>query len=119
MGKNDERVALPCPHGRLPIDGVDGWKHCPHCLGINQLKVATPKPNTTKDEIGEAVEKTVDYLYKIEGDCPPELYQAIATLRQLINEEFNPEKSISSQFIYDIINPAITKLVARMLQGRN
>ena len=26
---------LPCPHGRDPIGDQDGWKHCPHCLGLN------------------------------------------------------------------------------------
>ncbi len=29
---------LPCPHGRLPNNGQDGWKHCPHCLGVNNLE---------------------------------------------------------------------------------
>lgn len=57
-------------------------------------------------QLREAAQKTVDYLYKIEGDCPPELYKSIATLRQLINEEFKPEKQLSSQFIFDIISPA-------------
>lgn len=51
----------------------------------------------------ERLEKTADYLYKIDGDCPPEIYQAIATLRQLINEEFKPTKPLSSQFIYDVL----------------
>ena len=60
----------------------------------------------TDEQLREAAQKTVDYLYKIEGDCPPELYKAIATLRQLINEEFKPEKQLSSQFIFDIISPA-------------
>ena len=42
----DDQIALPhqeddgecgkyCPHGRPPMNGVDGWRHCPHCLGIN------------------------------------------------------------------------------------
>lgn len=31
-----ENKLLPCPHGRLPADGEHGWKHCPHCLEINQ-----------------------------------------------------------------------------------
>ena len=53
------------------------------------------------------IKETTDYLYKIDGECPPELYQAIDTLRQLINEEFKPEKSLSSQFIYDIIYPRL------------
>lgn len=59
------------------------------------------------NKVEEAVKNTIDYLYKIEGDCSPELYQAIAMLRQLINEEFKPAKSVSSQFIYDVISPAI------------
>lgn len=59
--------------------------------------------------LDEAVQNTVDYLYTIKGDCSDELYQAIATLRQLINEEFVPNgKSVSSQFIYDIIAPTLT-----------
>lgn len=57
--------------------------------------------------IEKAVQKTVDYLYKVDGDCSDEAYQAIATLRQLINEEFKPEKSISSQFIYDILKEVL------------
>jgi len=61
-----------------------------------------------EDSLNKAVQKTVDYLYNIKGDVEPELYQAIATLRQLINEEFKPKESISSQFIYDILNPAIS-----------
>ena len=26
----------PCPHGRYPIAGEDGWKRCPNCLGLNR-----------------------------------------------------------------------------------
>lgn len=29
---------LPCPHMRMPMNGQDGWRHCPHCLGINNIK---------------------------------------------------------------------------------
>mgnify|MGYP001601062567 FL=1 len=32
LGKDD---GFPCPHGRMPMDGFDGWRHCPHCLGLN------------------------------------------------------------------------------------
>lgn len=28
-------TALPCPHGREPMNGQHGYLHCPHCLGIN------------------------------------------------------------------------------------
>jgi len=65
-----------------------------------------------RDNINVAAQKTVDYLYKIEGDCSPELYQIIDTLRQLINEEFvGKNKSVSSQVIYDILNPKLHKLL--------
>lgn len=37
---------LPCPHGRLPIGESDGWKHCPHCLGLNN-PVILPSVTTT------------------------------------------------------------------------
>ena len=58
----------------------------------------------TQVDIENAAQKTIDYLYKIEGDCSPELYEAIATLRQLINEEYlHKNKSVSSQFIYDVL----------------
>lgn len=69
-------------------------------------KVGDASNSIADKQLGEAAQKTVDYLYKIEGDCPTELYKAIATLRQLINEEFKPEKQLSSQFIFDIISPA-------------
>ena len=61
----------------------------------------------TQNDIEKAAKDTADYLYKIEGDCPPELYEAISMLRQLINEEFKPAKSLSSQFIYDILYPRL------------
>lgn len=67
--------------------------------------------NELNKKLVDAAKKTVDYLYNIDGDCPDEVYRAIAMLRQLINEEFKPEKSLSSQFIYDIIYPAITEQV--------
>ena len=25
----------PCPHGREPMNGQNGYLHCPHCLGVN------------------------------------------------------------------------------------
>lgn len=66
---------------------------------------------TLQEKLHEATKKTVDYLYKIDGDCSPELYEAIAILRQLINEEFVPKrKSVSSQMIFDVLNPKLTAL---------
>jgi hypothetical protein len=50
-------------------------------------------------------------VYTIEGECPEELEQAIGMLRQLINEEFKPKKTVTSQFIYDIIYPAVKELL--------
>lgn len=73
---------------------------------LSRNKVGAASNSIADKQLGEAAQKTVDYLYKIEGDCPTELYKAIATLRQLINEEFKPEKQLSSQFIFDIISPA-------------
>ena len=62
------------------------------------------RPTPTQVELENAAQKTIDYLYKIKGDCSPELYEAIATLRQLINEEYlHKNKSVSSQFIYDVL----------------
>lgn len=48
---NKEGVGLPCPHGRMPSGDVDGWKHCPHCLGINSIKTApqTPLPERIEE----------------------------------------------------------------------
>lgn len=61
-----------------------------------------------KDNIDIAVQKTVDYLYTIKGECSPELYTAINRLRQLINEEFvGKNKLVSSQLIFDILEQAI------------
>ena len=42
-----------------------------------------------------------DYLYH--KGITVEQYRAISTLRQLINEEFKPQKQVSNQFIYDVI----------------
>lgn len=71
-------------------------------VDANQLK--------TDDKLDKAIQNTADYLYKIDGECSTELQQAIAILRQLINEEYvGKDKTVSSQLIYDIINPAITK----------
>jgi hypothetical protein len=59
----------------------------------------------------ETIKDIAHHLYNIEGDCDPELYKAIATLRQLINEEFKPTKSVTSQFIYDILSPCLNQLM--------
>lgn len=84
---------------------IDTDKPCKHVIYQKPITITTP---ATKP-LDEAVQNTVDYLYTIKGDCSDELYQAIATLRQLINEEFVPNgKSVSSQFIYDIIAPTLT-----------
>lgn len=58
---------------------------------------------TKPNNVEEAAQKTVDYLYKIDGELTPEQYQAISTLRQLINEEFKPQKQVSNQFIYSVL----------------
>ena len=70
----------------------------------------------------DLIETTANYLYHIDGDCSPELYGAIALLRQLINEEFlDKNKTVSSQFIFDIINPAVQALIdeARIDEAAN
>ena len=46
----DEKEILPCPHGRLPMNGQDGWKHCPHCLGLSSL---SPSPAYVADFLDE------------------------------------------------------------------
>jgi ribonuclease I len=60
----------------------------------------------------DKAQKTADYLYSLDDSCPPELRQAIATLRQLTNEEFvHKDKTISSQLIWDILKEAFTKQI--------
>ena len=67
-----------------------------------------------KNSIESAIKKTADYLYKIVGDCSPELYQAIDRLRQLTNEEFvGKNKQVSSQLIYDTLIEAIQREVKK------
>lgn len=63
----------------------------------------------TQKDIEQAAKDIADYLYKIEGECPPELYEAISMLRQFINEEFKPAKLISNQIIYDILYPKLSE----------
>jgi hypothetical protein len=55
----------------------------------------------------EKLKSSLTKLYDIDADCPKELRQAIGILRQLLNEEYNPSRPVTSQFIYDIIYPAI------------
>ena len=58
----------------------------------------------------EELEATTNRLYSIEGDCPPELAQVFDLLRQLINEEFVHKSAfITSQNLYDVLYPKITK----------
>lgn len=60
------------------------------------------------ETIGEMLQQTADYLYTIEGDCSPEARKFIDTTRQIINEEFvHMGKTVSSQFLFDMIKPVI------------
>lgn len=52
MGKN-----YPCPHGRLPMNGQDGWKHCPHCLGLNTKATDLASENLASRELAEGMSK--------------------------------------------------------------
>lgn len=77
----------------------------------------------SESELNTKAIETANYLYKIEeseviGKLTPELFQAISTLRQLINEEFvHKGKSVSSQLIYDILMQAITEYMkTKMLE---
>ena len=77
--------------------------------------------DTKLEEIDKAAKEAAHYLYVIEdstviGDIDPLLYEAIGTLRQLINEEFKPAKSLSSQFIYNILNLKLQKLITTKCQ---
>jgi hypothetical protein len=66
----------------------------------------------------DTIKDIAHHLYDIDGDCDPELYKAIATLRQLINEEFKPTKSVTSQFIYDILSPCLEQMMkSELLDG--
>ena len=65
----------------------------------------------------ELLTKVAD-LYKIEGEVSSEVATAIDILRQLINEEFVPQgKMVSSQFIYDIVYPAIAQRIAEQVEA--
>lgn len=77
--------------------------------------------NPTQQEEVDAkldLQKVANYLYVIEdseindGQIDPKLFEAISMLRQLINEEFvHKGKSVSSQLIYDTINPILRTLL--------
>lgn len=36
-----QKQIVMCPHGRM---GVEGWKSCPHCLGLGALSPKPPRP---------------------------------------------------------------------------
>ncbi len=57
-----ELGGFPCPHGRLPSNGEDGWKHCPHCLGLNS--VARGAETSAKLES----DKSIDECHSYNGD---------------------------------------------------
>ena len=60
------------------------------------------------EDLDSAIQKTANYLYKIEGEVTPEQYQAISKLRQLINEEFvRNQKQVSNQLIYDMLKEVL------------
>ncbi len=108
MTKSTQDKLSKCHHAPVRVEGrTTKSYYCNQCNEACDLWVATPQ-----DNILDELKNTAQYLYSIDGDCPDELYQAIATLRQLINEEFKPEKSVSSQFIYDILNPRLTTFIA-------
>lgn len=88
-------------------------------------KLAVTSPDNTQNDTSELgaqqspLERAADHLYGLDGDCPPELYHAISTLRQLINEEYAGDQTISSQIIFDILSPAIAQREqAAELRGR-
>lgn len=66
--------------------------------------------NSNNKDIEKAIEAAMD-LYKIEGEVPPELAVRIGMLRQLINEEYRPERQVTSQLIYDILYPTMNQLI--------
>lgn len=58
---------------------------------------------TVEDKLMD-IDEASRYLYTIDNKVTLEQYEAISTLRQLINEGFVKEgKQISNQFIYDKI----------------
>ena len=66
------------------------------------------KGNKMSDkELKKAVQDTADYLFKIDADVPPKVYQQISMLRQLVNEVYKPETQISNQAIYDSLKEVL------------
>lgn len=66
------------------------------------------------------LDKNLNQLYSIKGECPEELAQIFSMLRQLINEEFvHKNKLITTQDIYDVLYPKITEyFTAREIEAR-
>ena len=87
--------------------GINNQDYCDKHFEEQRKAVELKLKETTGIDLDKATGQTAHYLYNIDGDCPPELAQAIGTLRRLINEEFKPAKSLSSQFIYDILYPKL------------
>lgn len=78
---------------------------------------SSPIKKNELDKLNDAARKTAEYLYSIDPTCPDEFASRIATLRQLINEEYiGKNRTISSQFIYDILKPAISKSRSDLLR---
>lgn len=74
-----EREPLPCPHGRLPMGGQDGWKHCPHCLGINRINTAPPTPPAPEEAWRTSA-------------CTCEQFSENGTCEHLVQYEVAPEE---------------------------
>lgn len=69
--------------------------------------------NTRSSELEESLQNVANHLYSLSDDCPDEIAMAVALLRQLINEEYlHKGKTVGSQFIWDILKPAIEALIA-------
>lgn len=70
--------------------------------------------NIDNDEL----EKVANHLYSLSDDCPAELRQGIATVRQIVNEEFVAKcETIGSQTIWKLLKPHIDNLLAAQGQA--
>lgn len=49
------------------------------------------------------LQSIADDLYSIDSEVTPKELKVIGTLRQLINEEFEPKKLVTNQFIYNVL----------------